>query len=492
MARKPVLSTDKLKDLGTDKLAQLVLDEAERNAGFRRQVKAALAGKSGPEGIGKLIDRRLSGLARAKSFIEWDKARAFAEDLRSLTDTITSELGPAAPTLAIDRLLRFIATHELVFERVDDSSGRVQDVYYQAIHATGDLAQGLPWPEADLLPEKIMTALGESTHGYLANVTEAVAPHLPQDSLARWDRHLKDAISERQAEEAARTLDGWFYSMTSQWAGMRQILASARGDLDLLIALEVKKKPQMQDTLGIAAKLLEAGRSAEALEWVRKPGRRTFGKTDDGLAPEQVSLEASILDATGDSSTAQALRWRCFEARLSAEILREYLKQLPDFEDIEAEDRAHAFALTQSEPEVALQFFLDWPRLDLATELITTHPHRWDGGDWHILPKVADLLEHDHPLAATILYRALLDNILDRARSKAYGHGAKYLGKLGQLAGDADAIRPSEMVDHATYLAMLKTAHPRKTGFWARVGDGEPKAPQASGARRPVWIKDGG
>lgn len=484
MARKPALSTDKL--------AQLVLDEAERNAGFRRQVKAALAGKSGPEAIAKLIDRRLSGLARAKSFIEWDKARAFADDLRSLTDTITSELGSAAPALAIDRLLRFIATHEQVFERVDDSSGRVQDVYYQAIHATGDLAPSLPVPEVDALPEKIMTALGESTHGYLADVTEAVATHLPQDSLARWDDELKDAISERQAEEAVRKSDDWFYSMTSQWAAMRQILASARGDLDLLIALELKKKPHMQDTLGIAAQLLDIGRSAEALEWVRKPGRRTFDEADDDLSPERVSLEARILDATGDRSAAQALRWRCFEARLSADILREHLKRLPDFEDIEAEDRALVFALEKTEPEVALQFFLDWPRLDLAAQLITMHRHHWDGGDWHILPKVADLLEHDHPLAATILYRALLDSILDRARSKAYGHGAKYLGKLGLLAGEADQIHPSGMVSHATYLAKLKTAHLRKSGFWARVGVGEPKAPQASVARRPVRIKDDG
>jgi hypothetical protein len=492
MAREPALSTDKLKGLGVEKLAQLVLDEAERNAGFRRQVKAALAGKSGPEAIAKLIDRRLSGLARAKSFIEWDKARAFADDLHSLTDTITSELGPAAPALAIDRLLRFIATHEQVFERVDDSSGRVQDAYYQAIAATGDLAPSLTPQEADALPEKIMTALGESTHGYLADVTEAVAPHLPQDSLGRWDGDLKDAIAERQTEEAARKSDGWFYSMTSQWAKMRQILALARGDLDLLIALELKKKPHMQDTLAIAARLLEAGRSAEALEWVRKPGQRTFGKVDDGLSPDRVSLEARILDAIGDKPAAQALRWRCFESRLSADILRDYLKQLPDFEDIEAEDRAHALALESAEPEMALQFFLDWPRLDLAAKLIAAHPHRWDGGDWHILPKVAGLLEHDHPVAATILYRALLDNILERARSKAYGHGAKYLGKLTLLASEADPSRPSGMVDHATYLAKLKTAHPRKSGFWARVGDGELKEPIARAARPPAWIKDDG
>jgi hypothetical protein len=70
MARKSVLSADKLKDLGADKLAQLVFEEAERNARVRRQVKAALAGKSGPEAIAKLIDRRQSGLARSKRFVE--------------------------------------------------------------------------------------------------------------------------------------------------------------------------------------------------------------------------------------------------------------------------------------------------------------------------------------------------------------------------------------------------------------------------------------
>ena len=468
MARKPALSIEKLNELGIEKLAQMVLNEAEQNAGFRRQVKAALAGKSGPEAIAKLIDRRISGLERAKSFVEWDKARAFRDDLRSLIDTIEAELGPVAPTLALDRLLRFIATHERVFERVDDSSGYVQDVYYQAIQMAGELSQALSGPEADFLPEKIMASLGESTHGYLADLTAAVAPHLPQDTLSRWDDDLKKAIADRRAKEKTRKSDDWFYSMTSQWAGMRQTIAKARGDIDLLIDLEEKKQPNVQDTLGIAAQLLEAGRATEALDWVRKPGRRTFNAADDDLSAGRVSLEARVLEALDDKPAAQALRWRCFEAVLSADILREYLKHLPDFEDIEAEERAHALALEKAAPEAALLFFLNWPRLDLAAQLIETHPHRWNGGDWHLLPKVANLLEHENPLAATILYRAVLDDILDRARSKAYSHGAKYLGKLALLARDADLARPSGIVDHATYLANIKKNHSRKSGFWAR------------------------
>lgn len=469
MARKPSLSIEKLTELPAQKLAQLVLDEAERNAGFRRQVKAALAAKSGPEGIAKLIDRRLSGLERAKSFIEWDKARAFRDDLQSLTDTIEAELAPAAQDMAMDRFIRFIATHERVFERVDDSSGHVQDVYYLAIISAGKLAAQLSTSEAALLPDKIMARLGETTHGYLADLTKAIAPHLPQSTLARWDAELDAAIAQRKIDEGKTSTDRWHYSMTSQWSEMRQTLAEARGDIDLLIALESAKKPHMQDVRGMAERLLTAGRADEALEWVRKPGSRVKGQ-DDALSPSRVQIEASILEALDDKTAAQALRWQCFESRLSADILRDYLKNLPDFDDIEAETRALQYGLSHQVPELALRFYLDWPRLDLAAQVILQHHSHWDGGLWHSLPKTAETLEHEHPAAATILYRALLDDILKAARSKAYGHGAKYLGKLALLAEAADPNLPEGVVAHEAYVAELRKNHGRKSGFWGRVG----------------------
>ena len=468
MPRTSALSIEKLAELPAIKLAQLVLDEAERNAGFRRQVKAALAAKSGPEGIAKLIDRRLSGLERAKSFIEWDKARAFRDDLQSLTDTIEAELAPAAPDMAIDRFIRFIATHEHVFERVDDSSGHVQDVYYLAIISAGKLTAQLSASEAALMPDKIMARLGETTHGYLADLAKAVAPHLPQSTLAQWDTDLNATIKERKAEEAKLSTDRWHYSMTSQWSDMRQTIAEARGDIDLLIALESAKKPHLQDVQGIAERLLSVGRATEALDWVRKPGSRAKGQ-DDELSPRKIQLEARILEALDDKPAAQALRWQCFENRLSADILREYLKMLPDFDDIDAETQALKLGLAHPVPETALRFYLDWPRLDLAAQVILQHYSNWDGSHWHSLPKTAGTLEHEHPAAATILYRALLDDILKSARSKAYGHGAKYLGKLTLLAETADPLLPKEVMGHEAYLSELRKKHGRKTGFWGRV-----------------------
>ena len=61
-------------------------------------------------------------------------------------------------------------------------------------------------------------------------------------------------------------------------------------------------------------------------------------------------------------------------------------------------------------------------------------------------------LEPDHPVAATILYRALLDDILDRARSPAYRHAARYLEKLDALSAYKDA--PSTTLGGFFALAM--------------------------------------
>ncbi|MEM9961812.1 MAG: DUF6880 family protein [Pseudomonadota bacterium] len=471
MASRTSITLENLKALGADKLARLVLDETASNAAFKRQVTAALAGLAGPQAVAKIVDRRLAGLEGAKSFVDWDKARAFRDDLQSVVETILSELAKPAPDIATDRLLRFIATHETVFERVDDSNGSVQDVYYQAIEAVGSIAEHPGAQDAAALPERIMTALGETSHGYLVDVTEAVAPHLPKPVLDDWEAELASRIERRAEKERTRATDRWHYSMTSQWREMRQIIAGARGDLDLLMRLEREKPPHARDTAGIAARLLDAGRPSEALDWVREPLLRPGRSEPDRPTPAQLLLEARILRGLDRYAEAAGLLWQGFAETLDAELLRAHLKALPDFEDIDVEERALALAREHSEPLTAVRFFLEWSRLDDAAGVVVAHRATWDGGDWHILPQIAEALGHDRPLAATILYRALLDSILERARTKAYPHGVRYLTTLKRLAPTAenDPGWPTDLQCHADYVAELRTAHGRKAGFWNRV-----------------------
>lgn len=154
--------------------------------------------------MASLIDRRLAGLARARAFVDRDKDRAFRNDLAALVASIPTELAAADPDMAADRLLRFIATHERVFERIDDSSGRIQEVHADAIDALGPVAARMSAADASALPAQIMAAPGESEHGYLPKVADQVIPHLPPAARAEWDADLAARIAERHAAVAGK------------------------------------------------------------------------------------------------------------------------------------------------------------------------------------------------------------------------------------------------------------------------------------------------
>lgn len=105
--------------------------------------------------------------------------------------------------------------------------------------------------------------------------------------------------------------------------------------------------------------------------------------------------------------------------------------------------------------------------MELASNLVVTRPADWSGRHYALLVPAAEALADQHTLAASVLYRALLDDILARAKSPAYGHGAKYLGHLDRLAQQVTDWR--SLPDHVRYREQIKKAHGRKLGFWSLV-----------------------
>ena len=90
-----------------------------------------------------------------------------------------------------------------------------------------------------------------------------------------------------------------------------------------------------------------------------------------------------MLDALGHGDKANAARFSCFERSLSTEHLRAYLKRLPDFEDLEAEERALNYAQDFGSLLHALSFLVSWPALDRAAALVIRHAANLDGDHHH-------------------------------------------------------------------------------------------------------------
>ena len=174
-----------------------------------------------------------------------------------------------------------------------------------------------------------------------------------------------------------------------------------------------------------------------------------------------------VLEAMGRKEEAQAFRWACFERDLCADYLRAYLRKLPDFDDIEAEEKAVAIAMTDPELLAALQFFLDWQSPDRAAELLINRYSEIDGNRFEYLTPAADALAESQPLAATLVLRAMIDFAVSKGRSKRYRHAARHLATCAELAPSIEDFGAFEA--HETYLARLKSQHGRKLGFWAYV-----------------------
>jgi hypothetical protein len=97
------------------------------------------------------------------------------------------------------------------------------------------------------------------------------------------------------------------------------------------------------------------------------------------------------------------LRWQAFEQTLDASILREHVVALPDFAQFEVLNRAFAHTLGRPDGAKALEFFMIWPRRNLAARLSVANPAERDGNQYDTLPPIVEALEHELLLSATIL-----------------------------------------------------------------------------------------
>jgi hypothetical protein len=156
-----------------------------------------------------------------------------------------------------------------------------------------------------------------------------------------------------------------------------------------------------------------------------------------------------------------------FRALLSSRHLRAYLKRLPDFDDIEAETKALEHAKRFINLLQALAFLVSWPALDRAADLVLQRADELDGNHYEILTPAAEALAARHPLAATVVLRAMIDFSLRNARSSRYRHAARHLVDCSSPASTIKDFRQFE--PHAAYEARLRREHGKKSSFWSFV-----------------------
>jgi hypothetical protein len=186
--------------------------------------------------------------------------------------TITGELASADPDAAVDRLLRFLATADRVFERIDDSNGRLQCVYHKAAAALPDLVGRLEEADKASIPDRLFALTVSDDYGFFSTIMSELVAHLPVHAVDQWNERLIEA--ERSIGPTKDGERDWKKrAKADRIIGLRQAIADCRHDVDAFISLEKSRPDGHRHTTAIAERLCDAGRHSEALEWVRKRGR---------------------------------------------------------------------------------------------------------------------------------------------------------------------------------------------------------------------------
>ncbi len=242
-------------------------------------------------------------------------------------------------------------------------------------------------------------------------------------------------------------------------------IADALGDAEAYLAEYRDHQPTALKRPLVAARVAQrltaAGRAEEALALL-DAAKPSADQTPPGPGP-WIDARIAALDQLERGEEAQQLRRTFGLLRLSSQHLRDYLKRLPAFEDGEAQERALDLVLQHPYLGPALEFLHHWPDRRRTARLILARPAELDRADEQLLGVVAEALEAEQPLAATLCLRALIESIVEQARSNHYRHAVRHLASCRRLAGAIEAW--GAIPDHNTYISELLYAYGHRAGF---------------------------
>ncbi len=463
MASKTRLTVDSLTKLGSKKLAEILLGEASSNRQLKRELRLALLAEAGPVSVAREIRKRLAALERAHSFVEGQKLKELGSELDRLWDAIVSKVGDSDPALALELLWRFLELHIDIFERCDDSHGYIAGIFRSALEDLGSVAE-----EANCQPTALATVALEkvrSNHYWIYDdLITVLYPALGAEGSAALKASLYEWRETHMAERTdqdggARTFDSTLSTISRS---LREI-ADCEGDADAFIGtFDARDLSNRHYAVEAAIRLLAHDRPAEALDYLNNAPPPESNPAFAHVPWMDARIAA--LEALSRQDEAQAMRLDAFEQYLSAPHLKAYLRILPDFDDVEAEDKAQNFVEVHPSFHSALAFLVSWPAHERAARMVLVRNEELDGNLYELLDPAATALEGKFALAAVVLRRALIEYTLNKARSSRYRHAARHVEEIASL--DAQIQQYGEFESHDQFMSRIKSKHPRKYGFW--------------------------
>lgn len=439
---------NKLIALGPEKLTDALLAMAACSDEAHALVERLVAT---PQESVTRFKAKIAGLKRSRRFIGWREVGGFARELEGLLADLEENVEDGK--VGVELAALFFKCDRSVFERCDDSNGSVGEIFrYDASRIFARFAAVCP--DKQWLVKQLINLFGDNAYGARDNLLEAADDFLPEENQRELAKTFWQLATAEKDEYQRRS-----------WYGGVEEMAEHLGDAPLFEKARLASwgEPGTAACLDIAEVYLATGDPQTALAWIKRDKNPGAFQAD-----KRERLLQVIYTELGESEKVTEIVWKRFRDSRSIASLNELLSVIgqDQREAVIAEQALEIKAATQFSSSDAL-FLIESSYLDQAEEYLLQSVEQFNGDYYYSLLPLAQAMEKaERFLAASMLYRALLDSILRRAHTKTYPHGVRYLKKLDALAPAISSwLRFSR---HGIYKNELKLAHGRKHSFWGK------------------------
>ncbi len=447
---------DQLIKLGPSVLADTLLELAGYSDEAADLVSRLVA--TADEKVTRFKDR-LAELQRSGKFYDWRETAGFGRELERLLHDVAESVKDCR--IGVELLSLFFESDGVIFERCDDSSGEIGGIFQDtAARIFSEFAAGCP--DKRWIRDRLVSLLMKDSYGVRDSLLNDAGNYLPVEEI----RTLIDQFSD-QAEKETSTYQ------RRNWYHYIEQLAEGINDAQLFEAVRIKSlgKPNARTCLDIGRVYLQSGDPKTALTWLERAGADNFL-----LESERDQLLRSIYSRLGNDDKLEETAWKQFRRYRSLDDLDELLEVIgrDQRETVISQQVKEILGETTFYPQNA-EFLLETRQIDALEKYLLSHVDQIDGYVYDSLVLLAEAMEESgRYLAATMVYRSLLDSILRRRYSKSYHHGVDYLERLDSLSLKINDWQ--RFAAHEQYKQELRQAHGRKYSFWKKYRDNPEKA----------------
>lgn len=465
-----------------EQLEKLLLEQALNDPGLRSQLDAQAARVAATRhGDVKALRQTVGKALAVSGFVDYYGMRRLIQRAYPAVELIAALIEDGHAQTAVELAHYALKRGIAAYQRIDDSGGgfgdllrRIAGLHLKACRAAppDPAAFGKQLFELQMLDDWGLVGFSD------------YAPFLGEAGLravrALAEKEWKNVPVRGPADNESRPRTS-YYRITS----IMEALARAANDTDALVAIKSRDLSVPYHYLEIAEILAAAGRRDPALDWAER-GHRAFPARPDSRLVEFLADEYARRDRHDE---AIALAWDHFLHRPMLDAYRHLHKIAQradawnpwrtkaltwlreDFLKAQKRDR-NRWSSTPGGHSLLVEIFL-WEN-DSDAALAEAKAGGCTESLWF---KIARARERDHPADAAEIYRARLDDIVDRKNNDAYDEAAALVNKIRDLMQ-----RTTQEKEFADWIETVRIKHKAKRNFMQRLEKMMPARERAGGS----------